>query len=251
LLRTSLEKISKNVTLKRKLPEQFENREIIVTPGSALRYWKKDLYQIEKHLFDNVLEVVNEGDVVWDIGANIGLYSLSSASIVGSSGFILAVEPNDKTAKLIRRSAENFPDRTIKVLSAAVSEELGIEEFCIAKRGNSTNFLQSSGGSTQTGGVVSKYPVITVSLDWLLESFRKPDVIKIDVEGGELGVLKGASKILTEVRPIIVCEITERNQEEATAIFKKHNYKMYNVDDAPDERKELSFAVKDTIAIPQ
>jgi hypothetical protein len=91
--------------------------------------------------------------------------------------------------------------------------------------------------------------VPTLTLDWLLDHFSPPQVLKIDVEGAEIAVLRGAGKLLSEVRPVALCEVSEENAEECTKVFASLSYEIY--DFGCGQRTPLSRAVFNTLAIPR
>ena len=91
-------------------------------------------------------------------------------------------------------------------LPVAISDSVGFVSFSIAKRARAANSIQGY-GSTQTGGVSETRTLPCVTLDSLLKHFPTPDVLKIDVEGAELGVLQGGSQLIDNVRPVIYCEL--------------------------------------------
>ena len=80
----------------------------------------------------------------------------------------------------------------MQVLPAAVSEEVSVARFHIARRNRATSHLDGY-GTAMAGGVRFTNLVPTVTLDWLAARFPAPDVLKIDVEGAELAVLAGAT----------------------------------------------------------
>ena len=102
------------------------------------------------------------------------------------------------------------------------------------------------------GGVKEVRVLPCFSLDTLLIHFPEPKVLKIDVEGAELEVLKGATRILSEIRPRIYCEVASNTRDEVTAILKSHNYRLWDgaVFDGSFSN-ESSLAANNTVAIPQ
>jgi FkbM family methyltransferase len=229
-IRKFVERLSRDRIIRRRLPKEFNSREIYVSPDSSLQYWKRDLSGIAPELFEIARKLVRPQDVVWDIGANVGLFSFAAAAKVGPSGQVLAVEPDPWLGSLLRRSAEvSFSDAAaVKVLSAAVSESLGIAEFNIASRGRSSNFV-SGYGSTQRGGSRGSFPVITVTLDWLMDYFGAPTLIKIDIEGMELAALRGASRLL-QLRPTLIMEATDKNNSDIFAMLTTNRYQLLETD---------------------
>lgn len=145
--------------------------------------------QVDPPLLRLAAETVRPGDTIWDIGANLGLFSFAAAVAAGPGGSVLAVEPDTTLTGLLRRSASlNKGHAPVDVLPAAVSYDLSVARFPIAKRNRSTSHLDGF-GTSQTGGARATELVPTVTLDWLADQFAVPDVIKIDVEEAEVTVL--------------------------------------------------------------
>jgi FkbM family methyltransferase len=221
-----------------------------VTPDSALRYWAYDLEPVGKGLFDFALEYIHPGAVVWDLGANVGLFTFSAAFLAGSAGRIVAVEADTFLVGLLGRSALDQPPgrAPVVVVPAAASRDLGLAEFQVARRGRSSNFLATAAGAASAGGVRETTTTVTVTLDWLADRLPKPDVVKIDVEGAESDVLAGADGLIGKKRPIILCEVFERNQADCTRFFDRHGYTLYDLDDRG--RGPIPRAAHNTIAVP-
>jgi hypothetical protein len=147
-VRALAERLSRGRVLKRQLPARFGGAPIFVSPDAALRFWRKDLAKCDPPLFDAADELVRPGDVVWDVGANVGLFTFAAAARAGATGRVLAVEADQWLVSLLRRSASCQPasSAAVSVLSAAVSDRVGVAEFCIAKRGRCSNYLRGLGG---------------------------------------------------------------------------------------------------------
>ena len=86
LLQSAAERLSRGVVLKRRLPARFHGIPLFVTPESSLRYWFWSLDRVDPMLLRCAGELVSEGDVVWDAGANVGLFSFAAAARAGPSG---------------------------------------------------------------------------------------------------------------------------------------------------------------------
>jgi FkbM family methyltransferase len=247
-IRATAERLSRNVVLRRRLPSDLGGGKLFVSPGSSLSFWKRGL---SSDLFDFAREFVKPGAVVWDVGANVGLFAFAASSRAGSTGSVVAVEADIWLVDLLRRSADrqNAAGAKVEVLPAAAGIKQGIADFNIARRGRSANFLASSLGSTQSGGVRRTVQVLTVSLDWLLENRPAPQVLKIDVEGAELQVLQGAQRLLREIRPVILCEVDEPTRSEVTRLFRDASYLMYDWDNRA--AGEVNVAAWNTLALPK
>lgn len=246
-LRSLVERLSRECVLKRRLPEDFGRAPILVSPDASLRFWKS---RLESDLFDFAREFVAPGNVVWDIGANVGLFTLSAAQKAGASGRVVAVEADIWLARLLERSVAMQPSTSaaIQVLPAAVSDASGIASFAIAQRGRASNHLAGLPGWSQAGGLRESVDVVTVTLDWLLQFTPPPAVVKIDVEGAELKVLQGGSRLLSQIRPTILCEVSEQNPHQVTELLLANGYTLYDWDEPG--RPHVTEAGINTLALP-
>lgn len=250
-LRHVAERLSRGVSLKRRLPARVGGRTIWTSPeGSSLRAWKRDSEAIGHHLFDVAARLVRPGDVVWDIGANVGYFSFAAAYLAGAQGKVVAVEPDTFVASLLRRSAgiPHAGSAPVQVVPVAASDETALAHFHIANRARSANFLAGH-GSTQASGSREMQVVMTVTLDWLLQQLKSPpNVLKIDVEGAELLVLDGACEVLAS-HPSIFIEVASENARTVTDILQAHYYELFDAEAGGSQ--PLSSAAWSTIALPQ
>ena len=137
-----------------------------------------------------VQAALRSGDVFYDIGAHAGIYSLAAARAVGESGTIVAVEPNQVNVARFRRHMQINRIHSVLLLPVAASDSAGPSKFS-AGPNNYQGRLQADGDLV----------VETIGLDDIEPS--PPSVIKIDVEGHEANVLRGASRILEVDRPVV------------------------------------------------
>ena len=233
--RRILRKLSRGVVLKRYLPTEFGSAPMFVSPECALSYWRRDLARVDPFLFSMVRELVhNNGTTVWDIGANVGLFSFAAAA---KGAQVLAVEADTWLASLLHRSVllNGLP---VTVVPAAVASVPGITKLSLSDQGRASNSLQGTGPS-QT--------VVSITLDWLAEYFAPPKVLKIDVEGMEYEVLKGAGTLLHRHQPAIFCEVT-RNHDSVGQLLREAGYTMYPA--RAQTRHPLNRPSYDTLALP-
>jgi FkbM family methyltransferase len=149
-------------------------------------YW---LRAYEREKIDRLLTCLNPKSVFYDIGANVGYYSLVAARKCQS---IFAFEPLPANFDYLRRHIAINQLQNCTPIEAAVADHEGMVSF---SEGNST----CEGAIRETGTLL----VHALRLDTFIEQARVPDVMKIDVEGGELDALRGAKRLLTEHHPVI------------------------------------------------
>lgn len=245
--RALIERSSHRIVFRRRLPAPFRDAHIYTSSEGGLRYLKPRLDNVDPPLLGLVSECIANGNVVWDIGANVGLFSLAAAVASGSTGHVLAVEPDAVLVTLLRRSAAANPRLgPVEVLPTAVADRIGVSSFHIARRNRSTSHLAGF-GTTQTGGTRHVELVPTITLDWLLDQFPVPDVVKIDVEAAELLVLSGGARLLA-ARPTIICEVAAANAAAVHKILSDYGYVLYDGDERRDRRVPVSTAPELTLA---
>ena len=212
LPRQLLERAVRGRTVWRRLSNGIE---VALSPDSQLKYLG---FTIDPDLDNLARQHVREGSVVWDIGANCGTFIFSCHHAANR----IAVEPDPFLAGLIKRSSERN-GLPVRCYQAAVGERSGQADLVIAKRGRAANHLIAVKGSTQTGGDRDTVTVPMMTLDDLLDKEGRPDFVKIDVEGAELLVLGGATRLL-EQQPTIYIEVFREQADACRAILAHANY---------------------------
>lgn len=250
--RTALERLSRDRVVRRRLPPELGGAALLVSPDAAMKLWRRDLRRVDPLLFRMARELVAPGATVWDVGANVGLFAAAAAFLAGPAGRVLAVEADEWLADLLRRSARALPpgQAPIEVLSAAAGGALGVADFVLASRGRAASHLASVPGSTQAGGVRGVRKVVTVTLDWLLDWFPAPDVLKLDVEGAELDCLHGAAAILARRRTTLLCEVGAASAAPVARLLAAAGYTLYDASLPPGERRPVTEPPWNTLAVP-
>ncbi len=162
------------------------------------------------------LSFVRRGDVVLDIGANFGSHTILFSHLAGRPGSVLAFEPVSASFEALRETVEaraRFPN--IRLLNVAIGDP-SLPNETVTIKVPSGDFGQASlrvqnAGSWESQPNIVEYPVSIRRLDdeESVRDLPRIDFVKIDVEGGELDVLKGARATLTRHLPLLYCEIYE------------------------------------------
>jgi FkbM family methyltransferase len=173
-------------------------------------------YETDEVMF--VRSALKPGDTAIDIGAHIGFFTMQMAATVGPTGVVYAFEPFDANADLLERSvAENrFGDRVVFQRQAVgASEGTATLTFPPESLNSGGAYLLREGTVPLVGNL--KVSVSLVALDGL--ALRRPvRLIKMDVEGAEPLVTRGAARILIEDRPVVLSELHPKQLERAAGI---------------------------------
>ena len=153
-----------------------------------------------------VCDALSPGAVFLDIGANAGYFSLLASRCVGESGRVLAVEPNPAMVKQLRQNKERNCLTNIAITEAACSDSVEVLDLYIGNPYNTGNSSLSRDNLAWTKSV----KVTCTTVDLLVEKYglHRVDLVKIDVEGAELQVLRGMSTTLKHLRPKIITELS-------------------------------------------
>jgi FkbM family methyltransferase len=159
--------------------------------------------------------VLHSGGVFYDIGANVGFFSVIASRLVGASGRVVAFEPVPRNLAYVRLNCRINRCSNVRVVEAAVSDRSGEGTLMLARF--------AGGAALSVAGpppdFLREMRVTTVALDdWLAaQGGPRPDVVKIDVEGAELQALQGMRRILAELRPRILLEVDGADRDQLMA----------------------------------
>jgi FkbM family methyltransferase len=196
-------------------PYDYVSKEILETG-----VWERESWEtIRSHL--------GGGATFVDIGAHIGYYSLKAAPVVGPTGRVIAIEPNPETIQKLYGNIQASGARNIAVAPVACSDAEATLELFGAPRSNTGETSLSRTNASQDSQAVTSYKVSARPLDEIVKDagVSRVDVVKIDVEGAEYLVLKGAAKTLDRDHPVILVEIVER-QLQAMGTSSKQVYDL-------------------------
>ena len=187
-------------------------------------YWLGS-YELEKQqLFK---KFVKNNDVVYDIGAHVGFYTLLASMLVGD-GRVYAFEPLPSNIAILKKHIVLNKLTNVTVIEAAVSDKEGKTFF-------------KEGESSTTGTISEKngsFAVQEVFIDKLIETqnILPPRILKIDVEGTELSVLQGARRTLRQYKPIIfLATHSQKLYQECHVFLSQIGYNIKDLDAAKGE----------------
>ncbi|MEZ8222135.1 methyltransferase, FkbM family [Candidatus Fervidibacteria bacterium JGI MDM2 JNZ-1-D12] len=186
-------------------------------PRYELNYWNGDY---EPEIQNLLAGRLRPGDVLYDIGAHIGFFSLIAARLVGKEGAVFAFEPDPENVARIEEHIQRNELNQVQVVPLAVWS--ASEQRLYFQR--ASEFSSRSTGAivqTPTSTGIDVIEVQTITLDEFVQNHRPPNLVKVDVEGGESEVLKGAIWTFEIVRPLLICEVhDEANRQFVTQMLK-------------------------------
>lgn len=163
------------------------------------------LEQYEPELMRWLASTLRPGDSFLDVGAHVGFFSLLASRLVGV-GRVVAIEASPPTVKLLRRHLAMNRAANVSVISGLASSREGEGEIAVRANPTDPGACANSIAYRIPGGRCVRVPIVT--LDRVAAKFEiAPRVIKVDVEGAELEVLRGAERLLREVRPLVACAV--------------------------------------------
>ena len=166
---------------------------------------------------------VRPGDVVWDVGANIGSFALLAARVVGPAGRVVAIEPEAACAAAIRASAARNGMDGLDVREIAATDRTRDVEMIVVGDSLWTRLASVGEHDLATGRRI----VPGCALDDL--DAPAPALVKIDVEGAELDVIAGMRRLLADVKPVVICEMHGLNRAFCGAL-RDAGYDVINLD---------------------
>lgn len=223
-------------------------------------FWQDEMINgtYDQFFFDYLKKLNLEGKTIFDIGAHIGYLSMGFSKLTGKSGQVYAFEPNPYNIERFKKHLEINPEiKNIKIINCALSNKKGEEEFVfspkIEKGASSGSFLNSAHTFWDKDVYEKKIGfkrmmVKTKTLDQLYESGEiknKPDLLKIDIEGAEFLMLKGAKNTIAKYKPTILIEIHSiYNMLIIDKMMLEWNYKIELLKEEKDGRCFLAMTHK-------
>lgn len=207
----------------------LDGHTIYLDRGDSLGLSSKGIYEpIETKLIQNL---VKPGDVVIDVGANIGYFTLQFARLVGKDGHVIAFEPEIGSFGLLEKNIRTNKYKNVEVHQLAVSDKNGELNLYVDNLGNLDHqiFNSTKYRSVQT--------VRCIALDEFLENQKRIDLIKMDIQGAEGKAINGMRTIfishpelilLTEYWPLGF-ELSGSNQSDFFDLLEQYGYEIYDI----------------------
>ena len=160
------------------------------------------------------------GCTVYDVGANVGFYTLLASRAVGPTGRVVTFEPLPRNLAFLRHHLNLNHNSNVTLLDIAVCDSEGVTQFVV---GNDPKKARI----TAVGGDVT---VRTTSLDRLMGELPLPDLIEMDIEGAEYSALRGAERLLRKSRPVIFLSTHGRDVHRACCeLLRTLGYKLHAI----------------------
>lgn len=197
---------------------------------------------------DAFAELIHEGDVVWDIGANIGFYSLIASRLVGG-GEVVAFEPLPQNLRALARNIGLNGIENVRIVDLALGEHPGTAELRVLASQTWAKLDTSADTAFQQHAESTETIQVQVStIDEQLSRMAPPNLVKIDIEGAEVAALRGARTLLSEHRPTIVCELHGTN-DAVSELLEGHGYSLSTIETPELHPREAKWDVH-VLALP-
>ncbi len=194
---------------------------------------------LEPNEFAFLEQCLEQGMTFVDVGANLGLYTLHAAGKVGSGGRVIAVEPSGREFERLEANLRLNGLANVTPLRYALSDADGLATLHVSCEDHEG--LNTLGGFVHDGVTLAREERVRARrLDDVLAELgvAKVDAVKIDVEGAEWHVLRGAEGMLSASRPIVMIELLEKSLRlqnssaaEVLGLLRRHGYRIYSFDD--------------------
>jgi FkbM family methyltransferase len=201
---------------------------------------------------DAIVSALGPGDVFYDVGANVGFFSLLASQRIGEQGRVYAFEPVPENAAAIEANRDRNGATNVVALQYAVGQASGMATLYLDEHpGGATLSAADHHGD---GG--DQLLVEVVSVDDMVASgaCEPPTVVKIDVEGMERAVLRGMTWTIAHHRPVVICEVDAPDRAGAEAKAAELTVALegwaYDVERLPDAYPTTDWEVIHLLARP-
>lgn len=215
----------------------IDNRDTVVSQELILSgKWE----EYETSLFK---QNIKKGDVILDIGAHIGYYTLIAADIVGDKGKVYAFEPDPRNFTLLERNIQENGYKNVVLINKAVADRTGNLRLFLNTENTGDHRIYKVSDKRRSIKIQS----ITLD-DFFKDKNKKVDMIKMDIQGSEVRAFKGALKlikqnqnikILTEFWPYGL-KLSGSSAKEYVRLLIRNNFRLFDLDEIKKMKTEIS-----------
>ena len=193
-------------------PKNIHGMLVWIHPRARFSITAKTFFKREHHVRTWLTEQLNPGQVFFDVGAHHGWVSMWTLPLIGKEGSVVSFEPSPANLSVLEwhRTRNKFSQWTVVPKAVSDIDAEGEEFFLIDAGDSPMNSLTTGvpGTSLMRGRNIRKTSIQTITLDtFCSENGLRPNLVKIDVEGAELLVLRGASKLLRAACPTLILAV--------------------------------------------
>jgi FkbM family methyltransferase len=194
-------------------------------------FFLKPTITYDHHIQQRLQKYIRRGDTVFDIGSNIGQYTLLFSHLVGTEGKVVAFEPDPKNFSFVQFNANMNRGSNIVVEQKGVSNISRRQSFYrdSTTGGRRGSFIQEFVGESFTGEIEE---VDTISFEQAVLQFGRPDFVKIDVEGFEQEIICGIKIELNNT--IFLVEVRDETGPSIFTYFNSRHYHCFCIDSVED-----------------
>lgn len=211
------------------------------------RQIRSDRFVLYEPEFHRLGDWIGPGDWVLDIGANLGIYTIRFSNLVGPEGRVIALEPVPATFELLAANCGWAQHRNITLLNLAASDHLhstviriprapsGLDDHFSAELVRKAEDEASAPTNAVDFVEEDRVTILGTPLDCLMPPPpHRVKLVKIDTEGHEINVLKGADQLIRRDRPIIIME----SNREAAEHLRELGYSISHIPGSPNDVAE-------------
>ena len=205
---------------------------------------------IESNVARSIIKFISKNDVVIDVGAHFGFFTLLMSELVGTKGQVHSFEPIPSTFKILRKNSEYFENIQInKKAIWSFNDQIYLNDYGLSD--SAFNSYREPRGAELFNKKVNKVKVDAINLDEYVKSSNiNPKFIKIDAESTEYEVLLGMKFILQNIKPIICLEIGDlgvvgaRKSKDVIKYILKYGYEVFEFNSKKFSRHKLKEEYK-------
>jgi FkbM family methyltransferase len=201
----------------------------------------RGLGNVEPEVQTVLADLLGPGDVFYDVGANIGYFTIIGARLVGPSGRVVAVEPQPEALRRLRHNLALNGFDNVTVVEAAVADEESYADLVVSQE----EILEEAALAGARAPDLPRIRVRMTTLDQLRAAdLPAPTLVKLDIEGAEVRALNGMVETLRRDRPAIVCEV-HTSFDDVCAPLEAEGYSVRQLDRRERTKAELLALVEE------